>query len=196
MRIDVYGRHSPIRWPTGPVRIAAVVMLSIGTLAAVRSGHPEGQNRAQPIETFRQGSASDDPVFEPYEYEYEGTRVHAELGRLSVPERHASPHGQKIRLAFLRLKSTAADPGPPIVYLAGGPGGSGIALAKGPRGSLFLRMREAGDVIVLDQRGVGLSEPRLDCPWLTQLSPGTSWRSGTAAETVRTGVACVCAFLA
>src|SRR5262245_56881443 len=80
---------------------------------------------------------------------------------VSVPEQHSDPHGTKITLAFLRLKSTSPQPGPPIFYLAGGPGGSGISLAKGPRGSLFLPMREAGDVIALDQRGVGLSEPNL-----------------------------------
>src|SRR5205807_139387 len=29
---------------------------------------------------------------------------------------------------------------------------------------LFMAMREAGDVIALDQRGVGLSKPCLECP--------------------------------
>jgi len=108
--------------------------------------------------------AAQDLRFEPYDYDYQGQRIHAELGRLSVPERHSVAGGGKITLAFLRLKSTSPHPGVPILYLAGGPGGSGIGLAKGPRGSLFLKMREVGDVIALDQRGVGLSEPNLDCP--------------------------------
>lgn len=51
-----------------------------------------------------------------------------------------------------------------MIYLAGGPGGSAIHLAKGPRGIVFLAMRDAGDVIALEQRRVGLSEPNLDCP--------------------------------
>jgi len=51
-----------------------------------------------------------------------------------------------------------------VIYLAGGPGGPAIHLAKGPRGLIFLAMREAGDLIALEQRGVGLSEPNLDCP--------------------------------
>ncbi|HMF75911.1 MAG TPA: alpha/beta hydrolase [Bryobacteraceae bacterium] len=108
--------------------------------------------------------AIEDVQFQRYEYECEGQHVGAEFGHFSVPERHSVPGGRKIRLAFLRLKSTSSNPGRPIFYLAGGPGGSGIALAKGPRGALFLRMRESGDVIVLDQRGVGLSEPNLNCP--------------------------------
>ena len=108
--------------------------------------------------------AADDLRFEPYDDDYRGQHIHAEVGRFSVPERHSGPHGRKITLAFLRLKSTSPQPGPPIFYLAGGPGGSGISLAKGPRGSLFLAMREAGDVIALDQRGAGLSDPNLNCP--------------------------------
>lgn len=51
----------------------------------------------------------------------------------------------------------------PIIYLAGRPGGSAIRLAKGPRGAVFIKMRTAGDVIALEQRGVGLSKPTLDC---------------------------------
>ena len=108
--------------------------------------------------------AADDLRFEPYDDDYRGQHIHAEVGRFSVPERHSGPHGRKITLAFLRLKSTSPQPGPPIFYLAGGPGGSGISLAKGPRGSLFLAMREAGDVIALDQRGAGLSDSNLNCP--------------------------------
>jgi pimeloyl-ACP methyl ester carboxylesterase len=102
--------------------------------------------------------------FEPYQYDYRGQHIEAELGRFVVPERHDHPTGRKITLAFLRLKSTSPRAGPPVIYLAGGPGGSAIHLAKGPRGVIFLAMREAGDVIALEQRGVGLSEPNLDCP--------------------------------
>ena len=99
----------------------------------------------------------------PYVYEYAGQHVVGELGRFEVPERYDHPNGAKITLAFLRMKSTSLTPGPPIVYLAGGPGGSAIHLAKGARGAVFLKMRAAGDVIALEQRGVGLSEPKLDC---------------------------------
>jgi pimeloyl-ACP methyl ester carboxylesterase len=102
--------------------------------------------------------------FEPYEYVYGDRTIQAELGRLVVPERHGKPHGPEIALAFVRLKSTSLHPGVPIVYLAGGPGGSGIDLMKGPRGQAFLAMRPAGDIIALDQRGVGLSQPNLACP--------------------------------
>ena len=63
----------------------------------------------------------------------------------------------------MRFKSTAKTPGPPIVYLAGGPGGSGIGAAVGSRFPLFMALREIGDVIAFDQRGTGHSKPNLGC---------------------------------
>ena len=90
--------------------------------------------------------------------------VAAELGRLSVPERHGKPGSAVIELTFVRFRSTSPHPGAPIVYLAGGPGGSGIAAARGSRFPLFMAMRALGDVIALDQRGVGQSKPNLECP--------------------------------
>ena len=68
-----------------------------------------------------------------------------------------------LNFAFVRFKSTAPNPGSPIIYLAGGPGGSGIVSARGSRFPLFMAMREFGDVIALDQRGVGQSKPNLVC---------------------------------
>jgi pimeloyl-ACP methyl ester carboxylesterase len=58
-----------------------------------------------------------------------------------------------IELAFVRFKSTAKNPGPPIVYLAGGSGGSGIGAARGSRFPLFMALREIADVIAFDQSG-------------------------------------------
>lgn len=88
----------------------------------------------------------------------------AEIGRFTVPENRAKPGGKTLELAFVRFKSTAANPGPPIVYLAGGPGGSGTDAARGSRFPLFMAMRAFGDVIAFDQRGTGMSGPDLQCP--------------------------------
>ena len=91
-------------------------------------------------------------------------RVSAELGWLTVPENHARPAGPSIELAFLRIRTAAARPGTPVVWLAGGPGGSGIHDAEGQILPLFLEIAQFADVIALDQRGMGRSQPRLDCP--------------------------------
>src|SRR5262245_20437061 len=90
-------------------------------------------------------------------------KVDVELGHLFVPENRRNPSSRLIELVFVRFKSTASKPGPPIVYLAGGPGGSGIAAAAGSRFPLFMAMREISDVIAIDQRGTGMSKPNLNC---------------------------------
>ena len=57
----------------------------------------------------------------------------------------------------MRFRSTSPNPGAPIVYLAGGPGGAGTGAARGTRFPLFMAFREVADVIAFDQRGTGLS---------------------------------------
>jgi len=100
----------------------------------------------------------------PYVFESSGNvKTDAEFGTLFVPEKRSDPQSNLIELAFVRFKSTAKNPGPPIVYLAGGPGGSGIDAARGTRFPLFMALREIGDVIAFDQRGTGASKPNLLC---------------------------------
>ena len=92
-----------------------------------------------------------------------GEKVDAEYGTLWVPENRRNPKSRLLELAFVRFKSTSPAPGHPIVYLAGGPGGSGIGAASGSRFPLFLAMREIADVIAFDQRGTGRSKPDVNC---------------------------------
>ncbi len=107
---------------------------------------------------------SGDLKIEPYVFESAGKeKVDAELGSLLVRENRRRPDSRLIKLAFVRFKSTSTNPGSPIIYLAGGPGGSGIAAARGTRFPLFMALREVADVIALDQRGIGQSEPNLYC---------------------------------
>jgi pimeloyl-ACP methyl ester carboxylesterase len=100
----------------------------------------------------------------PYTFENsKAEKTPAEFGTLLVPEKRSDPQSNLIELAFVRFKSTAKNPGPPIVYLAGGPGGSGIGAASGSRFPLFMAFREIADVIAFDQRGTGYSKPNLGC---------------------------------
>ena len=101
----------------------------------------------------------------PYVFETNDKKekVDAEFGTLFVPEKRSDPESNLIELAFVRFKSTAKNPGPPIVYLAGGPGGSGIGTARAERFPLFMALREIADVIAFDQRGTGFSKPNLTC---------------------------------
>jgi len=111
--------------------------------------------------------------WEPYEYETRtGDLVtDGELGRLTVPERHASPDGNTIDLAFIRFRSTAEHPGPPVIWLAGGPSDYGSDDIEGPYLRLVREFQRVGDVIALDQRGTGLTRPLLECPGTETVLP-------------------------
>ena len=103
-------------------------------------------------------AAGEPARLEPYEFENsQGEKVDAEWGTFEVPLKHDETNGETITLTFVRFKSTNPEPGHPIVYLAGGPGGSGIGTAKGRRFPLFMALRQVADVIAFDQRGTGAS---------------------------------------
>jgi pimeloyl-ACP methyl ester carboxylesterase len=102
---------------------------------------------------------------------FDETPISGEIGRIQVPARHAAPDGPALELAFVRYRTTHPDPGPPIFFLAGGPGGSGIegaaVLATHPQ----IRLLEHADVIGVDQRGTGLSRPDLSEPEIVEDLP-------------------------
>lgn len=93
----------------------------------------------------------------------DGTEVAAEKGAFAVPENRSDPGSRMITLKFVRFPATTNNPGPPIVYLAGGPGGSGSGTAEGRRFPLFMALRGVADVIAFDQRGTGLSSSVPGC---------------------------------
>ncbi|MET0657091.1 MAG: alpha/beta fold hydrolase, partial [Steroidobacteraceae bacterium] len=89
-------------------------------------------------------------------------RIDAFRGSFMVPENRAVPGSRMIPIKYIRLTATDKKAGPPIVYLAGGPGASGIQ-ALNYRYKLFMAMRKHGDVIALDQRGTGESRAIPEC---------------------------------
>jgi pimeloyl-ACP methyl ester carboxylesterase len=101
----------------------------------------------------------------------DGSNLPVERGTFSVPEDRTDPRSRRIDIGFIRFKSTSPTPGAPIVYLAGGPGGSGVATARGPRQPVFLALRAVADVIALDQRGIGLSNHIPPCTARRKLDP-------------------------
>lgn len=101
--------------------------------------------------------------FATTDFYFRPSRTPAEEGRLTVPESRRRPKDRTLELRFVRFPATSPA-GSPIVYLAGGPGASGIWSASGDRYPLFMKLRRAGDVIALDQRGAGFSRPAPICP--------------------------------
>jgi pimeloyl-ACP methyl ester carboxylesterase len=89
-----------------------------------------------------------------------------ECGYLTVPEDYSQPDSKQIRLAVAIFRHPDGNPEPdPIIYLEGGPGGSPLKAANEARLQLYEPLFAANrDIIVFDQRGVGFSEPSLECP--------------------------------
>ncbi len=94
-----------------------------------------------------------------------------ECGFLTVPEDRSDPESPTIDLA-VAIFHPGGEPEPdPIIYLEGGPGGSGLEMIQYTFGTLFEPVLAAGrDLIVFDQRGVGFSEPALECPGMRELN--------------------------
>lgn len=111
------------------------------------------------------------PTFEasacPFEVPTSAENV-VECGFVVVPEDHSSPDGTTIRLAVAIIKDQSEDHQPdPVVLLSGGPGEKTVHNASA-MAQLFAPIHPNRDFIVFDQRGVGLSEPALECPEFMQ----------------------------
>jgi pimeloyl-ACP methyl ester carboxylesterase len=91
-----------------------------------------------------------------------GQEIRAEYGVLTVPENRLDPDSREIEIRLCRLLSDADGPAPPLIDLAGGPGGTSVWRASNP-GALtpWLPFLEIGDVIFLDQRGTGAGSMQL-----------------------------------
>lgn len=110
-------------------------------------------------------------TFSPHEFEArDGSKVAAERGDFFVPENRSNPTSRRIKLSFVRFAATNPGKRAPIVYLAGGPGGSGVDAARLPaRFAIFMALREGADVIAFDQRGTGWSNDIPRCPKSVEL---------------------------
>lgn len=87
--------------------------------------------------------------------------MRVKCSRLHVPEDRSSDEGYSISLFVARLSAREDNDQPPIIYLAGGPGDSATAETDW---WLSTRLRDERDIILIDQRGTGLSRPSLNCP--------------------------------
>lgn len=131
----------------------------------------------------------------PYTFEpRSGEKIAAEKGVFEVPENRANPSSRRIKLSFVRFAATHPGKRAPIVYLAGGPGGSGVDAARGRRFPIFMALREVADVIALDQRGTGWSNDIPPCDVPNDTVPGKPITRELAASATREAAAECAAF--
>ncbi|MFD3571344.1 alpha/beta hydrolase [Streptomyces sp. NPDC058667] len=82
---------------------------------------------------------------------------------LKVPLNHDDPAGRTVTLALTRVPHTAKTFQGPLIVNPGGPGGSGRTMAGYVAAALPPEVAAEYDVIGFDPRGVGKSEPALNC---------------------------------
>lgn len=88
-----------------------------------------------------------------------------ECGYLLVPEDRADPESRTIRLAMAIFHpANEVNEPDPLIYLVGGPGASALELINLSFEQGYAPILATNrDLIIFDQRGVGFSEPALDC---------------------------------
>ena len=102
--------------------------------------------------------------------EVSGISGKARCGNLEVFENRSTGKGRRINLKIIVLPPTGAEVSPdPLFYIPGGPGSSATEDAPGVA-ALFAKVRERHDLVFLDQRGTGGSNP-LNCEFFNKTDP-------------------------
>jgi len=91
-----------------------------------------------------------------------GMPADALCGHVRVAENRTAPARRSIDVHFAVLPATGLTSDDPLVVLPGGPGLGGVQ-SGGGIAQLFARMRAKRDILLIDQRGTGASNP-LTCP--------------------------------
>lgn len=100
----------------------------------------------------------------------EGVARQVLCGELEVFEDRAAATGRKIPLRVVVIPALAASPEPdPLFILAGGPGQAASELGRQLL-QLFERVARSRDLVLVDQRGTGSSNP-LDCEVVADDAP-------------------------
>lgn len=90
--------------------------------------------------------------------------VELDCGTLEVPADREDPDAGTVTLAFGVVRAAAEEPADdPVVYLSGGPGQGALEFVPLAFEQLYEPLAQDRDLVLLDQRGTGLSEPSLAC---------------------------------
>jgi pimeloyl-ACP methyl ester carboxylesterase len=125
------------------------------------------------------------PPFEPVACWFALPRdLRIDCGYLLVPENRARPEGRTLRLAVAVVRARSAEPAAdPLLYLSGGPGSAAVAGTVGLARSAWATLATR-DLVVIDQRGTGFSEPSLACPEVAAADGRVLTEPHTRAEKV------------
>ena len=137
--------------------VLALLLLLIANPASSQSGHegaPPGPARLAELPRFEPGACDRVP-------DIADVLPRLRCGVVRVPRDHAHPDGASYALAVVVIRSERQPALPdPVVYISGGPGGPLTVYAGYQARHPYAADR---DLVLVDQRGTGRSEPRL-CP--------------------------------
>jgi len=92
-----------------------------------------------------------------------GTTLEARCGTFEVFEDRTTRTGRKININVVVVPSTSAHPNAdPLFFFSGGPGQAATSAAGAAGFGFFARIRKERDLVFIDQRGTGHSNP-LNC---------------------------------
>ncbi len=98
------------------------------------------------------------------------TIIEGQVGYLTVSENRLNANARKIKIKFIRLKSLAAQPEAPVIYLEGG-GSPCTWQAESPKDLTdWLPMLQVSDLIFIDQRGT--TDEKLTYVWRGEYPEG------------------------
>jgi pimeloyl-ACP methyl ester carboxylesterase len=87
-----------------------------------------------------------------------------ECGTVTLPENRSLPNGQQVEIAVAIFPAVGKDPvADPLFFLDGGPGAPTLQRFGGYFNTTFSAFNETRDVVLVDYRGAGESEPSLYC---------------------------------
>lgn len=164
--------------------LSAVLLLSllIGSAQVGQAQSPTSQAGPLPA-----GSETTPTIeLEPCHLRSDGEEVLC--GWLEVPENRAMQDSRtlSLRVVVLPAKGTKSDDSHrrALFVLAGGPGVAATRWGPGFVGSVFPELRQSHDVVLVDQRGTGESNP-LGCDLYGAGQPETLWGDLLPAEAIQ-----------
>jgi|WetSurMetagenome_2_1015567.scaffolds.fasta_scaffold04077_2 pimeloyl-ACP methyl ester carboxylesterase len=142
--------------------VAATVQAAV---AATQTAQPTNTPIPTPTVTKR----VDAPTFKQARCTFEIPKgADVDCGFVTVPEDRNGDPANAIQIAVaIYHRADGSSASEPVVYLQGGPGSSAVNWIPGFYEGFVAPITAKHDLIVFDQRGVGLSKPALDCPELT-----------------------------
>ncbi|WP_353945681.1 alpha/beta hydrolase [Streptomyces sp. HUAS MG91] len=129
--------------------IAALAASTVVTAPAASAAHASPAPAAAPAPVWKKCATEAYPSMQ--------------CASLRVPLDHDNAYGQRISIALSRIPHTAKTSQGPLLVNPGGPGGSGLSFAGFVASGLPKKVAAQYDVIGFDPRGVGKSQPALDC---------------------------------